>query len=54
VLASIDYIHRNPVTRRLCDPAVDWKWSSARWYESDRKVCDKDLPTIHGLPAEFF
>jgi len=54
VLASIDYIHRNPVTRGFCTRAVDWRWSSARWYESDRQTVDPYLPTIHGLPAEFF
>ncbi len=54
VLASIDYIHLNPVTRGLCRHASDWRWSSARWYESDRKHDDPDLPTIHGLPSEFF
>jgi putative transposase len=54
VLASIDYIHLNPVRRGLCQRAADWKWSSARWYETDRQHVDSDLPTIHGLPADFF
>mgnify|MGYP002625448905 CR=1 FL=1 len=26
------YIHNNPVSRGLVDRAVDWRWSSARWY----------------------
>jgi len=30
--ATIDYIHGNPVRRGLVDKAVDWLWSSARWY----------------------
>ncbi|MGA7495367.1 MAG: transposase [Isosphaeraceae bacterium] len=30
----IDYIHANPVRRRLCDRAEDWPWSSARFYLS--------------------
>jgi putative transposase len=54
VLAAIDYIHLNPVRRDLVARAVDWKWSSARWYASDRKDCDPGLPTIHGPPAELF
>lgn len=28
----IDYIHLNPVRRRLVDRAEDWLWSSAAWY----------------------
>jgi putative transposase len=54
VLAAIDYIHLNPVRRGLVARAVDWKWSSARWYVSDADNCDPDLPTIHGPPAELF
>jgi putative transposase len=54
VLASIDYIHHNPVRRGLCEKARDWKWSSARWFESEGSVVDKDLPKIHGLPWDFF
>jgi putative transposase len=33
LLAMIDYIHLNPVRRGLVTQAIDWKWSSARWYE---------------------
>ena len=29
----IEYIHNNPVRRRLVGRAVDWPWSSASWYE---------------------
>ena len=52
VLAAIDYIHLNPVRRGLVTRARDWKWSSCRWYLSDRREIDPDLPTIHGLPGE--
>jgi putative transposase len=52
VLAAIDYIHRNPVRRGLCQRAEDWRWSSARHYAGGWPV-DLELPTIHGLPAEF-
>jgi putative transposase len=54
VLASIDYIHANPVRRGLVEQARQWKWSSARWYESNGQEIDADLPTIHGLLFGFF
>ncbi len=54
VLSVIDYLHANPVRRGLVAQARLWKWSSARWYESEGTVIDPDLPTIHGLPWDFF
>ena len=51
---AIDYIHLNPVKRKLSKDPTSWKWSSARWYASDRQIVDPDLPQIHGLPWEFF
>ena len=33
VWAEIDYIHANPVRRRLCERPIDWPCSSAREYE---------------------
>jgi len=33
---EVEYIHHNPVRRGLVSGAVDWKWSSARWYTGDR------------------
>jgi putative transposase len=54
VMASIDYIHENPVRRGLVRSAADWKWSSTRWYFSETRIVDPDLPTIHGLPWDFF
>jgi putative transposase len=50
----INYIHMNPVRRGLVSRASEWKWSSARWYESDGKHVDPDLPKIHGLRWGFF
>lgn len=32
VFAMIEYIHANPVRRGLVARAIDWPWSSARWY----------------------
>jgi putative transposase len=54
VMAAIHYIHENPVRRGLVRSASDWKWSSARWYASETRIVDPDLPTIHGLPWDFF
>jgi putative transposase len=54
IVAAIDYIHLNPVRRGLCRSTVDWKWSSARWYASDGRDVDADLPRLTPLPAGFF
>ncbi len=54
ILAAIEYIHLNPIRRGLVARAIDWNWSSARWYASDSKDRDPDLPTIHGPPWEVF
>jgi putative transposase len=54
ILASIDYIHLNPVRRGLCERAVGWKWSSARHYLTPDDATDADLPGVSGLPPEFF
>ena len=50
IQASIDYIHTNPVKRGLCKRAVDWKWSSARYYLIEPASQDPDCPYLHGLP----
>lgn len=54
VMSAIEYIHLNPVRRRLVKRAVDWRWSSARWYASDGADIDELLPTIHGPPPGLF
>jgi len=36
--SMIDYIHHNPVRRGLCLRAIDWEWSSARWFAGIRPV----------------
>ena len=54
LLESIDYLHRNPVRRRLCQTAVDWAWSSARWYQSDGLLIDERWPALTPLPAGHF
>ena len=49
---SINYIHLNPVRRKLVKKAVDWKWSSARFYLLGE--IDEDLPTLTKPPGELF
>lgn len=53
-LNSIDYLHNNPVRRGLCDRAIDWKWSSARWCISDGQVVDPTLPRLTPIPSTFW
>lgn len=38
VLENFDYMHNNPVKAGLVERAVDWRWSSARWYVLQRTV----------------
>jgi putative transposase len=56
VLATIDYIHENPVHRGLCMHAEDWPWSSARYYRDDcgTSCSSQVLPTVHGPTWDFF
>jgi putative transposase len=54
VLGSIDYLHLNPVRRGLCQEAVQWRWSSARWYQSEGRDLDGQLPQIDGVPADLW
>ena len=35
---KLTYMHMNPVRSGLVDRAVDWKWSSARWYANRQSV----------------
>ena len=52
-LAAIEYVHLNPVRRGLVDRAVDWTWSSARWYADRQGLQDGRLPTIDELPGDW-
>lgn len=33
----VDYVHENPCRRGLVERPVDWKWSSAAWFDGDRE-----------------
>ena len=35
---KIDYMHNNPVVAALAETALEWTWSSARFYELDEPV----------------
>jgi putative transposase len=54
VCDSMEYIHLNPVRRGLVKEASQWKWSSCRWYLSEGRQVDPDLPPIDRLPAEIW
>ena len=53
VISAIDYCHSNPARRGLVKRAIDWQWSSARWYEGLAYDANTRLPTLKKLPAEF-
>jgi putative transposase len=50
---SVNYIHNNPVKRGLCQRAIDWKWSSARWFIEPGMQVDNDLPLLRQMPADW-
>jgi putative transposase len=51
---SLEYIHNNPVSRGLCRYALDWKWSSAKYYLGmPARQQQPDLSTIHGIPDQW-
>jgi putative transposase len=53
VLKAIDYIHRNPQRCGFVERAIDWHWSSARWYEGLPYNPGVRVPRLERLPAEF-
>ena len=53
IVASIDYIHQNPVRRGLCEKVIDWKWSSASYFLGLGSPSDADFPEVAGLPPDF-
>ncbi len=54
VETSIDYLHKNPCRRKLCERAIDWRWSNARYYLQNAAMIDPALPRITKIPAEFW
>lgn len=39
---KIEYIHNNPVRRKLVETAEQWEFSSFRWYIGGDAVIDMD------------
>jgi putative transposase len=35
---KLEYMHLNPIRAGLVEKSIDWKWSSARWYELQQGV----------------
>lgn len=54
ILGSIHYLHLNPVRKNLCEKTVDWKWTSARFFENPLSPSDASLPKVYPLPFEVF
>ena len=52
IVAAVNYVHLNPVRRGLCERAVDWKWSSARWFEASEDNNTEIIPRLHRLDPE--
>jgi putative transposase len=50
--SAIDYIHCNPVRRKLCQRAIEWKWSSARFFQDPTAALDPDLPRLDPMPYD--
>lgn len=44
LLEKVQYIHANPVRRGLVTSAIDWPWSSARWYDRGEGLAMDTLP----------
>lgn len=52
--AAIEYIHMNPIRRGLCKTIRDWRWSSARWYQSEGQDSRPHGLKLHGPPPELY
>lgn len=54
---EIRYIHHNPAKRGLVPTAVDWPWSSARWYagrpDPSHPAIDSIIFDRHEFPGRF-
>lgn len=51
----MDSVYHNPVTRGLCEKAIDGNWSSARCHLLDPpRQQFPGLPRIHGPPPGIF
>jgi len=49
-IKAAEYIHHNPVRRKLVPTPDRWKWSSWNFYFNSKLPADPGLPTVHGFP----
>jgi putative transposase len=51
-IRAAEYLHNNPVRRKLCESPDQWRWSSWKFYHQP-EVYTKDaaLPQVHGFPG---
>jgi putative transposase len=54
IVSSIDYIHMNPVRRKLANEPVEWRWSSCGYYATEGRFQDPALPKLRSLPSEIW
>ena len=47
---AAEYLHNNPVRRRLCAAPAKWRWSSWKFYHAPDGGADPALPKIDGFP----
>ena len=50
-IKAAEYIHNNPVRRRLCSGPDQYRWSSWKFYHQPEKYNDPALPRVHGFPG---
>lgn len=48
---AAEYIHNNPVRRKLCASPDGWRWSSWKFYHQPTGLLDDALPRVAGFPA---
>ena len=54
VAAAVDYLHANPVRRRLVNRPTDWLWSSAREFAADGEQADPRHPPLTAVPPDLW
>ncbi len=50
IVGAIDYFHLNPVRKSYCEKAVDWRWSSDKYFSDPMSPVDEALPRVYPLP----
>jgi putative transposase len=49
---SLEYMHENPAVKGLVEDTVNWKWSSAAWYENRTGPIEMDDVRLPLNPAD--